>query len=305
MREFELLSRIFEANADLPASVTIPPGDDMAGVEIGGRTFLIAVDQVADGVHVNLAGTSLDRVAWKLVVRNLSDVAAMAARPLASVATACFPRGFGDARASALTEALRRHAAAFGCPLIGGDVSIWGQGLLLTMTVLADPAGVAPVRRDGARVGDGVFVTGRLGAAWDAEGGGPHLRAEPRVEVARALATTEGLALHAMIDISDGLAQDLGHVCRASNVAGELIEDRLPLRDGASVDNALFDGEDYELCFTASGEAPAEAAGVAVSRVGEIVASADGATGGAVSLIDAAGERRVLTGGGWEHKDRP
>lgn len=301
MREFELLQRVFAGNARLPSRVTLPPGDDMAVLELGERTLLVAVDQVADGVHVNLAGTPVDRVARKLIVRNLSDVAAMAARPVAAVATACLPNDFGDERAGELTDALQRHAHAFACPLIGGDVSVWSHPLLLTMTILAEPDGVAPIRRDGARPGDGVYVTGQLGGAWDEQGGGPHLTAEPRVELARQLAMTPGVEVRAMIDLSDGLGRDLGHICERSGVAAEVRADRIPCRPRVDVRNALSDGEDYELCFTAAGEPPASIDGVAITAVGRIVEAARPG----VTLIETDGTRRPLTDAGWEHKDRP
>lgn len=304
MREFELLSHIFAANPSLPPTVTVRPGDDMAVIELGERTLLIAVDQLADGLHVNLANTSLDRVARKLIVRNLSDVAAMAALPVASVATACLPRDFGDERAAALTDALQHHANAFQCPLIGGDVSIWDHPLLMTMTVLAEPGGITPVRRDAARVGDTVYVTGALGGAWDERGGGPHLTAEPRVTLARQLAARTDLELHAMIDISDGLAGDLGHICRMSRVAAELEAAAIPCRPGATCRNALSDGEDYELCFTATGSPPAEIDGVAITPVGRIVAAPSEADAPRLALIEPDGRSTPLTGGGWEHKDR-
>jgi len=301
MREFELLQRVFAGNAGLPAQVTLPPGDDMAMLELGERTLLVGVDQVADGVHVNLAETPLDRVARKLIVRNLSDVAAMAARPVAAVTTACLPRGFGERRATELTDALQRHAHAFACPLIGGDLSVWNHPLLLTMTVLAEPGGITPIRRDGARIGDTVYVTGELGGAWHAGGGGPHLDAEPRVELARRLAASDAVELHAMIDLSDGLGRDLGHICERSGVAAELQADRIPRRPGVDASGALSDGEDYELCFTATGEPPTAVDGVAITAVGRIVDAADPG----VTVIEPDGARRPLTHAGWEHKDRP
>lgn len=300
MREFELLQRVFAGNAGLPSRVTVPPGDDMAVFELGERTLLIAVDQVADGVHVNLAAATIDQVARKLIVRNLSDVAAMAARPIAAVATACLPRDFGDERAAALTDALQRHARDLGCPLIGGDVGVWDHPLLLTMTVLAEPGGMTPIRRDGACIGDTVYVTGQLGGAWDEQGGGPHLAAEPRVDLARRLAATPNLDIHAMIDLSDGLGRDLGHICERSAVGAELLADRIPRRRGVDVRGALSDGEDYELCFTATGEPPDSLDGVAITAVGRIV----DAPAHAVTLIEPGGTRRALTDAGWEHKDR-
>mgnify|MGYP006299752517 CR=1 FL=1 len=305
MREWALLQHVFGHNAELPDAVTIPPGDDMGGLRIGDRELLVTVDQVADGVHVNTSTTSLELIARKLIVRNLSDVAAMAGEPIGAVATACLPRDFGQSRAEELFDHLRRIAANYHCPLIGGDVSMWDQPLLLTMTIFAAPVpdSAAPVLRSGAKVGDGIYVTGRLGGAWDEQGGGPHLTAEPRLAVARRLAADAAVQLHAMIDLSDGLAGDLRHICEQSHAGAEIDAAAVPCRDGAMLQNALGDGEDYELCFTTSGKAPAEIDGVAITRIGRVVEAGDPAS--RITLVHAGGRREPLAITGWEHKDRP
>src|SRR4051812_7406374 len=117
MKEFDLLHRIWSFNASLPPRVTLPPGDDMGALRLTGRDVLVTVDQVADGVHVDLRTQPLEKVGRKAIPRNLSDVAAMAARPVGAVAAAALPRGFGEARAAALFEAMRTVAAAYDCPL--------------------------------------------------------------------------------------------------------------------------------------------------------------------------------------------
>src|SRR5690606_5727421 len=114
--------------------VVIPPGDDMGGVTIGGQRVLVAVDQVADRVQVDLATTPIEKVGRKAITRNLSDVAAMAAKPVGCVVAASLPRSLGEAKANALSDAMRTTAAAYDCPLFGGDVSIWEGPLLLTVT---------------------------------------------------------------------------------------------------------------------------------------------------------------------------
>jgi len=308
MRESDLLNHIYGHNAALPDEVSIPPGDDMGAIRVANTEVLVTVDQVIDGVHVNRATTSAERIAHKAIVRNLSDVAAMAALPIGAVVAACLPKSMSETEANTLFDHLRTIAGRHGCPLIGGDISMADQPMVLTVTVLATTSGVPPVRRGGAKVGDRVFVTGSLGGAWDEQGGGPHLDAEPRINLARQLATTKSVGLHSMIDLSDGLAGDLPRICAASNVAAEVNVDTIPCRATIADDgqpawrHAMQDGEDYELCFTADGDVPTRIADVPVTRIGTVIASAaDGGSLERLWLIHPDGHREPVAGGGWEH----
>lgn len=320
MRESALLKHIYGFNHELPGGVIIPPGDDAGMVRLGGRDVLVAVDQVADGVHVDLDTTPLEKVARKAITRNLSDLAAMAARPVAAVAAVALPRGFGSQRAEQLVDAMREVAAGYGCPLVGGDVSIWDHPLLISVTVLAEPYGVAPVTRRGAQVGDVICVTGHLGGSLVThEGYTHHLDFEPRLEVARQLAADADLSLHCMIDLSDGLATDVAHLCRAADgaVGAQLWADRLPISPAAHAvshqdhvspwRHALGDGEDYELCFTlppaeAERVLPAQIDGVLVTRVGIITPVEPGVSGaGVVTLVMPDGSVESVGPLGWEH----
>jgi len=296
MHEFELLQHIYGKSAELGDRVSIPPGDDMGAVRVGDADVLVTVDQVVDGVHVKLANTSLEAVGRKAIVRNLSDVAAMAALPVGAVAAALLPRDFGSDRADELFDHMHRIASQYACPLFGGDIAFHDGPLVLTVTIIAEQAGVQPILRRGAKQGDGVYVTGELGGAWDEQGGGPHLTAEPRIAVARALATDTELQLHSMIDLSDGLAGDLRHICDRSNVSAIIEAASIPCRPGVDVHRALTDGEDYELCFTAAGIVPEAVAGVAVTKIGRIMEGPP-----AISLIESDGTTQPIEHGGWEH----
>lgn len=313
MRESELLAHIFAQNAALPDGVTVPPGDDMGAVRIGGAEMLVTVDQLANGVHFDLGEAGLALVGRKAMTRNLSDVAAMAARPVGAVAAACLPREMSGADAQVLCDAMRRTGEAYGCPLIGGDVSVWDGALVITVTVLAEAGEDGPVLRSGARVGDVICVTGEIGGAWSGGGAAAHhLNFEPRIEVARQLVATAGVTVRSMIDLSDGLATDLGHVCRMSGVGAAVEVDRLPLR--ARIDDAdgrpgwlhgMTDGEDYELCFTvraedAEGALPNVIDGVAITRIGRIEAR-QGDDAHAIRVIHGDGRSAVLDASGWEH----
>ncbi len=314
MRELELLAHIYKTNPALPGAVSIPPGDDMGAVEVGGAMLLVTVDQVADGVHFDLANTPLEKIGRKAITRNLSDVAAMAAKPVGAVAAACLPKGFGDDRAKALFDAMRGTAEAFDCPLIGGDISVWDQRMILTVTVFAEPDGINPVLRSGAKVGDGVYVTGTLGGSLetltDPPGYVHHLDFVPRTELARRLAGGVKTRPHAMIDLSDGLAQDLTRICERSGVGACIACKDLPISLGARLasersgkpawQHALGDGEDYELCFTArAGIYPEHIEGVPITTIGTIV---EGGPGPRVTAELPDGAVVDVSELGWEHR---
>ena len=298
MRENDLLRHVYQSNAAMPPGVTIPPGDDMGAVRVGDRTVLVTVDQLADGVHVDLATATLEQVGRKAMTRNLSDVAAMAVRPVGAVAAACLPRNFGEANATTLFDTMRDTAAAFDCPLVGGDIMMWDGALLLTVTVFAEPwPGVEPVLRSGAKSGDGIYVSGQLGYSIE----GHHLDFTPRLDLARALAADPTTRPTAMMDLSDGLAMDLPRMVDHARIDAA----SLPIRNHASGGgdgqpawrHAVADGEDYELLFTAPPDAsiPPSLGGVELTRVGTVTGS------GGVVIRHPDGSHTDVAGLGWEH----
>ncbi|HVF75190.1 MAG TPA: thiamine-phosphate kinase [Acidimicrobiales bacterium] len=205
-------------------------GDDCAVVD----GLLLAADAVVDGVH----GSDPEALGWKAVVANVSDVAAMGGRPLYLLVTVSGPPSTG---LDALYRGITAAARAYDCEVVGGDLTN-APTLVVSVSVVGRCDG-APVLRSGAGVGDSVFVTGPLGGA--AASG---WTARPEARVAEGNAAREAGAT-AMIDVSDGLGADLGHVCDASAVGVDLF--RIPVADGATEDQALGGGEDYELVFTA------------------------------------------------------
>ncbi|MSQ00360.1 MAG: thiamine-phosphate kinase [Myxococcales bacterium] len=249
-------------------------GDDAAVVGAGD---VVTTDTMVEGVHWDHRLAPSD-VGWKLVAVNVSDLAAMGARPrwatLAATLPAPLDRGWWQAFLTGLDAALRHWRL----PLVGGDTTRAVYSRVLTLTVVG--RAVSPVMRSTARVGDEVWVTGELGRsaeAWlrQAPGAGAMAwlrRPEPPVEFGAALAES-GLAT-AMIDLSDGLARDLARLCRASGAGARIDPDLLP--GGRPLAESVAFGEDYELCFTAD---PASAVaicsgaaqhGVTVTRVGAI-----------------------------------
>jgi len=274
MREFELLKHIYEANQGLGGRVSIPPGDDMAMVRLDGTELLAAVDQLVDGRHFCLEGTSLELIGRKAVTRSLSDLAAMGGRPRAALVAVTLPPDFGADRAVRLFDAMRAVAAEFACPLIGGDIAFHhaaGQPLTCAVTVLGEPPSRGPITRGAAESGDDVYVTGELGGAVREDGSGRHLSFEPRVAAATDLVNALGHRLHAMIDLSDGLGRDASHIAEQSGVQIEIDARRLPCTAGVDWRAAVSDGEDYELLFTATGEVPSVLCdGLPVTAIGRV-----------------------------------
>jgi thiamine-monophosphate kinase len=315
MREFDLLRHVYRSNPALGAPVLIPPGDDMGMVSLHGPLVLAAVDQLVAGRHFTPDSTPPALVGRKAVTRSLSDIAAMAAVPVATLAAVVLPPVFGHDRATALFDAMRETAAAYGAPLIGGDIAVHHEShhpLVCAITVLAEPAGHPPVTRSGAKPGDVIYVTGTLGGSLNADGSGHHLTFEPRIELALELSNHLGTRLHAMLDISDGLGRDASHIAECSGIEIQLDAARIPCRAGINWRRAMSDGEDYELCFAATGDVPREINGVPITPVGEALAVGEGRRvreSRAAAVV--AGPRVIVRDGGtayaaddfgWQHE---
>jgi thiamine-monophosphate kinase len=239
--------------------VVVPPGDDLAVLKWDSADLLlVGVDQVLDGVHFDSKIHSPRQIGRKAMNRNLSDCAAMACLPAAAVCTVALPKGSGEAYARELHAGMVEAAAAFDCPIVGGDTGSWPGKLVVTVTILGRSAGVKPVTRAGAKPGDQLYVTGPLGGSLF----GRHLSFEPRVKLARYLATN--FRIHAMIDLSDGLGVDLRNLCTASGVGATIEAERLPIHEDVKRHNdaklpivhAMADGEDYELLIASPDDLP-------------------------------------------------
>jgi thiamine-monophosphate kinase len=226
-----------------------------------------------------LAEAGPRRVGRKAMAVNLSDIAAMAGRPVAAVVSVGLPRIGGRAIAEELYLGLREVADAYDTAIVGGDTNSWDGPLVINVTLLGEATPRGAVRRSGAQVGDWLFVTGALGGSIL----GKHLDFAPRVH--EALQLHEQVDLHAMIDISDGLAADLAHICEESRCGALLRAEAIPVSDAARqmrddkspLDHALGDGEDFELVFAVSPEdgrrllATQPIRGVTLTQIGECV----------------------------------
>lgn len=309
MRENDLLHHIFARAQRLHASspqVLVGPGDDCAVIAPGpdprSSPLLLKVDQVVQGVHFT-PETPPALVARKALSRALSDIAAMAGTPLAALAGVVLPRSYPHTQE--LADALHDCAIAMGVPVVGGDIATADAPLTLSISIVGMPhATRGPVLRSTARAGDNVYVTGSLGASFQPEptaqfpfpGGGRHLTFTPRLAEARTLAHALGHDLHAMMDISDGLGLDAARLARASGVAIELDEALLPLAPGATPRDALGQGEDYELLFTAPRDPSADIFATPITRIGRVLPGPPGACNlrTTTGLFDVASS-------GWQH----
>ena len=276
------------------AHVLVPPGDDLAVLKWDAADLLIVgVDQVLDGVHFDSRIHAPRDIGRKVMNRNLSDCAAMACLPAAAVATAALPRGISLEAVKEIYRGMSEAGGLFECPIVGGDTASWDGKLVLTLTILGRSAGIAPVTRAGAKVGDGIYVSGALGGSIL----GRHMTFAPRVQLGRELAAA---GVSAMIDLSDGLSRDLRHICEQSGVGAILQADAVPThadaielgrRDGKpALWHALHDGEDYELLFTSAIDLTQRA-----TRIGTI------ATDRRMFLENPNASREILEPLGFEH----
>jgi thiamine-monophosphate kinase len=285
------------------ARVRIGPGDDAAALDWpADAACLVTTDMLLEGSCFLLAEAGPRRVGRKAMAVNLSDIAAMAGRPVAAVVSVGLPRPGGRALAEELYIGLREVADAFDTAIIGGDTNSWDGPLVINVCLLGEAMPPGPVRRSGARPGDVLMATGAFGGSIL----GKHLDFTPRVREALALHATVGL--HAMIDVSDGLAADVFHLCEESGCGAVLKAEAIPIAEAAShvrddrspLDHALGDGEDFELVFAVAGAdarrllADQPIPGVTLAAIGEVVDQG--------LWLEEAGQRRPLPPKGYIHE---
>jgi thiamine-monophosphate kinase len=281
-------------------------GDDAAVLDLpSGDHLLLATDSVVAGVHADLNLTGLDDLGWKALTAAVSDLAAMGGDPGAAVVTVAGPPATDLAR---LYAGLGAAASAWDCPIVGGDLSNAPE-LVVTVAVTGSCAG-DPVLRRGARPGDVVWLSRPVGASaaglrrYRARAAGAaredgddvllRAHARPTAELAAGRAARRAGA-RAMIDVSDGLVADVGHIAEASELA--IWIDRIPVAPGASRDEALTGGEDFALVFCI----PADA-GVATAFSGLPAPIPIGVCQSGRSGVTVEGRLFQTGEGGWEHQ---
>jgi thiamine-monophosphate kinase len=259
MKEFELIDRLSRSLHTNP-TVTTGPGDDCAVLDLGmaDRLLLFKTDAVVEGIHFD-PSTPPEKVGHKALARCLSDIAAMAGTPSAALVTLGLRSDFDPAYLDRLYAGINALARRYDVAIAGGETTSNPERLLISVALLGWVGRGKAVLRSGAEGGDAIFVTGELGGSLS----GRHLEFEPRLAEARWL--VEHFPIHAMLDLSDGLAGDLPHILKGSSVGAELLGSAVPISRAARIAAktavsakppllaALTDGEDFELLFTLAG----------------------------------------------------
>lgn len=307
MNEFELIARLTQSLPTNPNVVT-GAGDDCAVLDLGtpDKLLLFKTDAVVEGIHFT-KGTPPEKIGHKALGRCLSDIAAMAGTPTAALATIGLPKHFEPEFIIKIYGGINALAERFGVAIVGGETTANPDRIFISIALLGTVARGKQILRSGAKAGDAIFVTGELGGSL----AGKHLEFAPRLAEARWLA--EHFVIHAMIDLSDGLAGDLRHILKRSGVGADILKSAVPVSRAArllanksggrpALAAALTDGEDFELLFTvAGGDAVAlldswkkQFPGLKLSCIGKIVA------GNEITIRDRTGSQK-LNAHGYDH----
>ena len=319
MDEFRLIDairRVVRGPAD--SRVRIGIGDDAALLAVPSGQVVATTDALVEGVHFRFDLCRPADVGWKAAAVNLSDIAAMGARPLALLAAIEVPAALPDRAVVAAMRELSRAGAAHGAPVVGGNVSA-GPVFVMTVTALGEPVNGRVLTRSGARGGDIILSGGFLGSGslgldlleshpeWTRRF--PALaRAyrRPAAQVGLGLGLAALPGVHALIDVSDGLVADIGHVCAASGVGALLDAQRIPFHPEArryarltgrdALDAALSGGDDYRLLAVAEPSTAPLCEALGMTAIGRITARRG-------VLVTSDGVRVTVAGaGGWRHR---
>lgn len=318
--EFERIARFF---APLAAPEALGLVDDVAIIPgPPGEQYVLKTDAIVEGVHF-LADDPADQVAQKLLRVNLSDLAGKGATPVGYLLTTALPRERDEAWLELFAQGLARDQKEFGIGLLGGDSVATTGPVTLSVAAVGRVHAGKTVLRSGAKPGDTVFVSGTLGdgalGLRALRGQLPALPAAERDYLAERYRLPRprlrlGLRLvgtaRAMMDVSDGLVADLGHVCETSGVGAVVEAARLPLSpaaraavsaDGSLLMAVLAGGDDYELLFTAAADAAQTVAAVALETNIPVTAIGRIERGQGVRVIDATGAPIFVSDGGYQH----
>jgi thiamine-monophosphate kinase len=285
-------------------------GDDCALLRPPRRhELLVTTDFSLEGVHFRRQWHPASSVGHRCLARGLSDIAAMGGEPIAVFLSLALPPDLSQRWADDFLRGLVALARRFRVPLAGGDIAESRSGVLADIVVVGSvPRGQA-LLRSGAKPGDAIYVTSALGLSaaaiqqlragkkvrFPGHAEAAHFHPEPRIPIGRLLRKRR--IASACIDLSDGLSTDLSHICEESRVGAVVYAESIPVEPGATLEQALHGGEDYELLFTARPRTrvPRQIAGISVTRIGEIIRECK------LYLADRTGRRRPLRVRGWEH----
>jgi thiamine-monophosphate kinase len=282
------------------SGVILGIGDDAAVLDIpAGHSALFCSDLLAEDSHFIRGLHPPDSVGYKAVAVNVSDIGAMGGVPMHFVISFAAPGDLDMEWVDGFYNGVARACREFGVTLVGGDSST-GKSIFVDVAMIGRVKKGRAVLRSGAKPGDGIYVTGTLGGALrglmllrsgvsDDPAVQRHLYPQPRHLIGAAVAPKA----HSMIDVSDGLSTDLGHILTESKASARIYKNKIPSAPGASIDDVLHGGEEYELILTAAENLD----GFPLTRIGEIIPS----TGEhRILLVDGASES-VLEPKGWQH----
>lgn len=256
--EFQLIDWI-RRHTSSHSQVTVGIGDDAALLApTPGEEVLVTTDMLMDGRHFVVGQTDPELIGRKALAVNLSDIAAMAGRPLAAFISWALPRHGGRDLAQSLYRGMAELAESYHVAIAGGDTNSWDGPLVISITLVGETVSGRRILRSGARPGDWIFVSGPLGGSLRS---GRHLTFTPRVR--EALDLVQRVPVSAMLDLSDGVASDLRHILDESGVGATLDACSIPIHpdvdrtfpESEQLRRALTDGEDFELLFTVSATA--------------------------------------------------
>jgi thiamine-monophosphate kinase len=292
--EKQLIARIRRTLMDNRRTTTVLKGigDDCAVLRLpASHEALVTTDFSLEGIHFRREWHPAEVVGHRCLARGLSDIAAMGGEPIAAFLSLALPAGLDQRWIDAFIKGFNRLAKKHGVQLAGGDTAQSPAGVLADIMVLGSVPRANAILRSGARVGDDIYVTGKLGigiAALDRLFAGEdartvlrdksarkHFYPEPRVTIGKYL--REHRLASAMIDISDGLSTDLAHLCEESAVSAWVAEEAIPVAPGATLPQALHGGDEYELIFTAPAskhkKIPNTIAGAPITWIGTVTKS--------------------------------
>ena len=296
--EFGLIDEIKKMTR-VDKTVILGIGDDTAVLRAPkGKELLFTTDMLIEGQHFRRSEATGFQIGWKAMAVNISDIAAMGGLPTHAVVSVGFPKTLSVDFVKEIYRGLQVVSKRFHVNLVGGDTNA-SKKIVISVALLGRVGENQLVKRSGARLGDVIFVTGFLGGSY---GSRKHLNFTPRIAESQYL--VNHFKIHAMMDISDGLASDIFRLAQASGVGAILSKEAIPVSKSArDADHALTEGEDFELLFTLS---PKEAARLTLSEsskklapfhpIGKIVSRKQG-----IRLAQANQENCILQEKGYDH----
>jgi thiamine-monophosphate kinase len=329
MREFDYIKNLINKLPKTRQDVITGAGDDAGVIKISEDQYMLATtDTLVDGVHFTTSTFHPEEIGRKAIAVNVSDIAAMGGKPTYCLVSLVLPKTFDEAYKTRLYDGIIEECKRYDVQIIGGNISR-GQEMVVDIFLLGKTVPDRMLLRSGAKVADLLLVTGSLGQA----ASGLQLltsyvkkkeilkqftdliskQLTPTARLKEALTIAKTKLATSMIDISDGLAQDIGHICNSSSVGVKIYEDKLPISSGVKkvaamiskspLELALSGGDDYELCFTVPNKSVKKIIAtieretkIPVSIVGEILPKESGQL-----LVLKKGETIPLPNSGWDH----